>query len=286
MAVLCTACWGFPAAQAESKEKLLTATEFTQRFAEILREKLPDHMVSVVGEFEIDITGGTAEGSAEPYEIGSANAYALYCATPTELESMLVSYAEAIDEMVNGSGGDEELSLDDLMPVLRSSSYLESMPAEKREDVAFLEWLDGIDILLVWNSSKTVRVVTQSELKERGLGLDDALEIAKTNLARIAPNVQWLRTEGGLMGPVLDGMYESSLLLLPLWERTGFGLGGDTIVAVPSRGTVMVIDSENTDLIASVNQYLIDGFDSLAYPVYDKLLRWNGMEFVPYADSY
>ena len=121
-----------------------------------------------------------------------------------------------------------------LMPRLLVSSELDRFGGQ----VPALPLVDGLSIVLVFDSPNSVAFVTHENLQELGLDANAALAIAKTNLGKnFSPQMVREAMSGSIVAVKFFDSYDAArLLLLP----DHLGEGETLAAAVPDRDTLFI----------------------------------------------
>jgi hypothetical protein len=157
-----------------------------------------------------------------------------------------------------------------ILPIVRHEDFLamalaqvgpEGEPADAPVHAAFA---GDAGVLLAYDAPRGIGVMSR-----RNLGLEEmddaaAFALAKENLAIKARDLVW-RVDGGLRVAILDGVYESSLVLLDeVWTALETDLGAPLAVAIPSRGALVAARADNPDdvarLRAAIEEAALDPF--------------------------
>ena len=203
--------------------------------------------------------------------INLANLYHEYCQVPRR------DRAAVLQRFIRGCVGttDFELPADfedvhpDLLPVIRSRFYLESVGLQSRarggDDFSVPQQFigDHLSLSLVYDLPQAMRSITQEDLERWSVTLYEAVEAARRNLEQMG-NVAFasLQNEAG------DGVYFSAtgdnydasrLVMLDLIRK--FQVRGDYIAMVPNRDTLVVTGSEDEGGLAVMIKAAEDSFD-------------------------
>jgi hypothetical protein len=217
--------------------------------------------------------------------INLANLYHEYCQVPRR------ERAGVLQRFIQGCVGttDFELPADfedvhpDLLPVVRSRFYLESVGLQSRarggEDFSVPQQLigDHLALSLVYDLPQAMRSITQDDLDRWSVTLYEAVEAARRNLEQMG-NVAFasLQSDAG------DGVYFSAtgdnydasrLVMLDLIRK--FQVRGDYIAMVPNRDTLVVTGSEDEAGLAVMIKAAEDSFDK-PRPISTIALRLEG----------
>lgn len=203
--------------------------------------------------------------------INLANLYHEYCQTPRAERD------KVLDRFIRGCIGTTAFELPedfndvhpDLLPVVRSRFYLESVALQSRarggEGVTVPQQMigDHLSLSLVYDLPQAMRSIIQEDLDKWGVTFYEAVEAARRNLEQMG-NVAFatLQGEGG------DGVYISAtgdnydasrLAMLDLVRK--FPVRGDYIAMVPNRDTLVVTGSEDASGLEVMGKIAEDSFD-------------------------
>ena len=203
--------------------------------------------------------------------INLSNLYQEYCQTPRG------ERGGVLQRFVRGCVGTTGFELPaefedvhpDLLPVVRSRFYLESVGLQSRarggEEFAPPQQLigDHLSLSLVYDLPQAMRSIIQEDLDRWGVSFYEAVEAARRNLEQMG-NVAFasLQNQGG------DGVYFSAngdnydasrLLMIDLIRK--FQVRGDYIAMVPNRDTLIITGSEDEAGLAVMIKAAEDSFD-------------------------
>ncbi len=159
---------------------------------------------------------------------------------------------------------------ENVMPIVRHRDFLaavrEQAGAPGGEDAPVSRALAGDAVaLLAYDTPSSIAVMSKESLGLADLSDAAAFALATRNLARRAEALTW-REEGGLRVAVLDGSYESSLLLLDgVWSALEADLGGPVAVAVPARDLLVAGRADRPEDVAALRALIANAaFDPYA----------------------
>jgi uncharacterized protein YtpQ (UPF0354 family) len=186
------------------------------------------------------------------------------------LGDFVANTLDAVSGMSETSSAD--MPLDRVMPVLRAYDFLQEPEAST---LPTTEFPGGLTVYWVIDQLTSTQSVSDEQLAASGLTQAELGARALENLRKRAEDIQ-LVDMGGSTGIVLDGYYESSLLLLPeFWQDIDTRLG--TVVAAPlARDVVIYLDGDDAAAVANVRDIVRTQFGQVAYPVSSDLFRWDG----------
>lgn len=220
--------------------------------------------------------------------INLANLYHEYC------QAARSERHKVMDRFIRGCVGTTGFELPedfgdvhpDLLPVIRSRFYLESVALQSRarggDGVAVPQQTigDHLSLSLVYDLPQAMRSIIQEDLDRWNVTFYEAAEAARHNLEQMG-NVAFasLQGEGG------DGVYISAtgdnydasrLVMLDLVRK--FPVRGDYIAMVPNRDTLVVTGSEDTAGLTVMCKVAEDSFEK-PRPISTVALRLVGDEW-------
>ncbi|MBZ4023355.1 hypothetical protein CKO11_12890 [Rhodobacter sp. TJ_12] len=187
-----------------------------------------------------------------------------------ERQELVDTYLAAFDDMLRLDTG--ILAPASLMPIIRPSNFAEHQP--KTKALASEPWFAGLSIYLVEDSPSSTAYLQASRMQAAGLDFAAAKKIALENLAKRSPRFEPLGPKR--WGLVLDGYYESSLLLdSELWRRMAEDQG-EVIMVVPNRDLVVVDASGAPEAVAQLARFAQEVNETRPYPVSTYVFGWKG----------
>jgi hypothetical protein len=186
--------------------------------------------------------------------INLANLYQEYCQAPRGQRT------KVLERFIRGCLGTTTLELPedfadvhpDLLPVVRSRFYLESVALQSRarggEGVAVPQQSigDHLSLSLVYDLPQAMRSIIQDDLDKWGISFYEAVEASRTNLEQMG-NVAFASLQGEASGIYIsatsDNYDASRLIMLDLVRK--MPVRGDYIAMVPNRDTLVITGSED-----------------------------------------
>lgn len=187
--------------------------------------------------------------------INLANLYHEYCQAPRNQRD------KVLDRFVRGCLGSSGFELPedfgdvhpDLLPVVRSRFYLESVILQSRarggEAVAVPQQTigDHLALSLVYDLPQAMRTIIQDDLDKWGVTFYEAVEAAKSNLEQMGNvAIASLQNDGGegiYVSATSDNYDASRLVMLDLVRK--MPVRGDHVAMVPNRDTLIVTGSDD-----------------------------------------
>jgi len=160
-----------------------------------------------------------------------------------------------------------------IMPRIQPVSIFSHL---SREQVAHVPWVNDTVIVFVIDLPNMTVSVTTEQVIRWGVGTDELELLARENLDRYAPGLEFRSLssqEGGkaLMLTVQDGYDASRILLDRLYRTVAPRLGGDFYVATPSRDMLLAIAQAPGNFVDRVQERVSRDYARLPYPITDRL---------------
>lgn len=160
-----------------------------------------------------------------------------------------------------------------IMPRIQPTSIFEHL---SREQVAHVPYVnDTVVVFVIDMPNMTVSVTTEQMIKW-GADPEQLEQIAKSNLQSSTPDLEFrtLESEDGgkaVLLTIQDGYDASRLLLDDLYGALAPHLGGDFLVATPSRDMLLAVTRAPEPFISRVREKVLADFTRLPYPITSRL---------------
>jgi uncharacterized protein YtpQ (UPF0354 family) len=213
------------------------------------------------------------------------NVYADYCNAPeSDRDKTLARIVRNWFAFGKSMPEDFEDASHDLLPAVRDRSYFASAELILRSEgrpvaeVPYQSLGDDLAIALVYDLPDSMRTIGQNDLDRWGVSFYEALEVARSNLARIPCKFIGPQQGEGIYLSVTNDNYDACRLLLNDLIR-GFNVKGDHIAMVPNRDTLIVTGSDD---VAGIKGMVALAKDALQKPrpIGGLLLKLDGDEWV------
>jgi len=219
--------------------------------------------------------------------VNLANLYHEYCQTPRAQRN------KVLDRFVRGCLGTTGFELPedfsdihpDLLPVVRSRFYLESVILQSRarggEGITVPQQAIGehLALSLVYDLPQAMRSIIQDDLDKCGITFYEAVEAAKSNLEQMG-NVAFASLQGQANGVYIsatgDNYDASRLVMLDLVRK--MPVRGEYVAMVPNRDTLIITGSEDTAGLDVMCKVAEDSFQK-PRPISTVALRLVGDEW-------
>jgi uncharacterized protein YtpQ (UPF0354 family) len=266
-----------------SKAAVLSPSEFTQEFAESLRQARPGLKVEIVKDLQLKVASASGRDSLTFLD----NAYDTYKQDPNKKAEVIQRYITGGFELMGGSRGGVDRTR--IVPLIKNRALLEttrqaasSFGAKKAPELVSEEFSKDLVIMYAEDLPKSFRYLTPADLKKANIDLGELRSLACENLKRLLPKIEY-RGTNGLYMVTAGGNYEASLLLLDsMWHGGQMNVQGDFVVAIPTRDLLLVTGSEYPEGIEKVKQIVKKASSGGSYRVSPLLFVYRNGKFEEY----
>ncbi len=237
------------------KKKKLTETEFSTKFANELLKRVEGLKIVSINELEI-----TAEFEASnEFRHFLDNCYNEYSNEPKEINEILEKYLNGAQTLYLPK---ESIIIDNIIPIIKDRRFLqdlEDINADFEQNHIFEFYNSELVIFYAEDKENCINYLTKEDLKVLEISLKFLKEKAIENLnnllsiERSGDDKYYMITAGG--------NYESSIILLDIWDVENFPVDGNIVIGIPARDILLITgsnDSENLhrmyDVVNQINQ--------------------------------
>lgn len=235
---------------------------FAEQVAVLLQRLKPELHVSLVGPRELIVNGR---------RLDLDNLHRLVQNEPTRGVEIVERYLEHLfdEESMSASSLPWQLAKPKIMPRIQPVSIFEHLSQELVAHVPFVN--DTVIVFVIDLPHMTVSVTTEQMIRW-GLEPDDLDEVARRNLAMYTPELEFRTLNSAEGGRALvlnrqDGYDASRLLLGTLFDRLAPELGGDFLVATPSRDMLLALTLDPDQFVEKVRGQVQQDYARLPYPI-------------------
>ncbi len=239
---------------------------FAEQVAEMLHRFRPEFDIALTGPSELVVNGR---------RLDLENLLRLVATDEHRGVEIVEQYLDHLfdDDSVAASAMPWEMAKNKIMPRIQPVSIFDHLSEEMVAHVPYVN--DTIVVFVIDMPYMTVSVTTEQMIRW-GLGADDLEHVARANLRRYTPDLEFRPLESNEGGRALvlslqDGYDASRLLLEDLFPRLAPELGGNFLVACPSRDMVLAMTANPDLFVDRVRERVEQDFARLPYPITDRL---------------
>src|SRR5580698_7351777 len=274
----CVALWGLTlSAGAIAEEIPQEEAGFTEFVTGQIRAEIGDAPISIKGPLTV------AVGDVQ------ANFDRIYgfCKRNSEgCSKEIANYVKALGQAYrdqNAAPSREALRL-----VVRTTQYVQQVQGALGPGAAPLHprvLVEGLVTLPVLDAPRTIRMLSDGDMKTLGLSADEVQQVAIANLrGALKPLMDAAKVAGhGQIGQVVGDAFDSSRLILPdTWAPLAAAQGGKLIVAAPATDAVFYVGEDSAHAIDVLRTLVKNIMSRAPNRLSDILLRWTpgGWEIV------
>ncbi len=239
---------------------------FAEQVMTMLRRLRPEFEVALTGPSEMLVNGRRLDLS---------NLARLVATDQERGVEIVEQYLEHLFEVDSSAAAllPWELAKPKIMPRIQPVTIFRHLSEEL---VAHIPYVNDTVIVFVIDMPHMTVSVTTEQMIRWGLTVDDLDDVSRRNLRRYAPTLEFrsLDSNDGGRAIVLaaqDGYDASRLLLDGLFQRLAPEMGGDFLVATPSRDMFLALSPNPDDFVHRVRSRVAQDFMRLPYPITNRL---------------
>lgn len=236
---------------------MLNETEFSKEFAKRLIEKVEGLKIHSIIGLEIQ----TEFENSNEYKHFLDNCYSEYLREPEEIEEIMEKYLNSSNSLYKPKS---ILNITDILPVIKDERFIQSIMEinpDFEKNHTYEKYNEKLFIFYVEDTETNINYLTQDDFKKLNIEKNQLKKIAIENLSN---SIEIERHgENGYFMLLADGNYESSLILLDIWNKENFDVEGEIVIGIPSRDLLIITgknDAENIErLKKTINEINQDG---------------------------
>jgi uncharacterized protein YtpQ (UPF0354 family) len=252
---------------------MLNETEFSQEFAKRLIQKVEGLKIYLINGLEIQ----TEFENSNEYKHFLYNCYSEYLREPEEIEEIMEKYLNSSDSLYNPK---LKLSINDILPVIKDERFVHSIieinPVFEKNHT-YEKYNDKLYIFYVEDTETNINYLTQEDFKKLNIEQHELKKIAIENLSN---SVEIERHgDNGYYMLLADGNYESSLILLDIWNKENFDVKGEIIIGIPSRDLLIITGKNDAENIVRLKKTINEVNEDGDHLVSNSLFEYNNGKF-------
>lgn len=239
---------------------------FAEQVAAMLRRLRPEFDVALTGPRELIVNGR---------RLDLENLARLVATDESRGLEIVEQYLDHLfdDDSLSATAMPWEVAKAKIMPRIQPVSIFQHLSQELVAHVPYVN--DTVIVFVIDMPYMTVSVTTEQVIKW-GLTAEDLDDLARQNLARYTPALEFRSLdsrEGGkaIVLALQDGYDASRLLLDNLFRHLAPELGGDFLVATPSRDMFLAMTPDPEPFVSRVKGRVDHDFLRLPYPITNRL---------------
>ena len=225
----------------------LSEEDFGKKYFNKLSEKVSDlKLISLEG---LDLR--TKIDGQNEMRHNLENSYAEYKNDPKDLDIIIDKYTNASKELFESK---ETVSLDRVVPIIKDQRFVSEIIKQSPDflkEFLIEKYNDELYVFYAENKETTIGYLKREEIEFLNVEFEDLKEKAIQNLGELATKIERHGKDGEFM-LTMGGDFESSLILLKLWDKENFPVKGDIVVAIPARDILFITGSEDSENLQKI----------------------------------
>lgn len=239
---------------------------FAEQVATMLRRLRPEFEIALTGPKELIVNGR---------RLDLENLLRLVATNPDRGSEIVEQYLDHLfdQESMSATAMPWDLAKTKIMPRIQPVSIFQHL---SQELVAHIPYVNETVVVFVIDMPYMTVSITTEQMIRWGLTVEELDELARKNLRRYTPSLEFRALdsiEGGhaLVLSNQDGYDASRLLLEKLFERLAPEMGGDFLVATPSRDMFLALTPNPDVFVHRVKNKVDADYHRLPYPITNRL---------------
>lgn len=221
------------------KKKLLSETEFSTKFAKQLAKKVEGLKITLINELKVE-----SEFNEDKHQHFLNNAYSEYIKDSKFIKEIIEKYINGLSAMFLSK---ELLDEERILPVVKDRRFIQSLEeinADFEGNHIYEFYSEELIIFYVEDRENSIHYISKDNLEEINFSTENLREKALENLSN---NFEMKRHgENGYFMLTAGGNYESSLILLNIWNHENFLVDGNIVIGIPSRDVLLITGSKDS----------------------------------------
>ena len=252
---------------------MLNETEFSTEFAKRLIDKIEGLKIYSIKGLEIQ----TEYENSNEYKHFLNNCYSEYLREPNEIEEILEKYLNASDSLYKPN---TTVNVSDILPVIKDERFIKSIleiNPNFEKNHTYEKYNSELYIFYVEDTETNINYLTQEDFEKLNIEKSELKKIAIENLTN---SIEIERHgENGYFMLLADGNYESSMILLDIWNKENFKVNGEIVVGIPSRDLLIITGKNDTENIKKLKQTINEINENGDHLVSEKLFEYKNGKF-------
>lgn len=192
----------------------------------------------------------TEFGGSTEYRHFLNNCYSEYLRDPNDIEDIFIKYLNATDSIYAKNNG---INPNDILPVVKDIRFLQNLidlNDNFEENNVFEKYNDDLYIFYVEDTETNINYLTQEDFIKLNVEKSELQNIAINNLLNSVEIEK--HGDNGYYMLVVDGNYESSLILLDIWNQENFDVDGEIIIGIPARDLLLITGKNDLENLSKM----------------------------------
>ena len=248
----------------------LSEFEFSEYFFEKLENKVQDISLVKIENLEIQ----TKDKNGEQFSHFLDNAYSEYYHNNEELQEIIERYSEGSKILYLKK---KPIDVNSIIPIIKDERFVREMKnlnGNFEENHLFEKYNSDLYIFYAEDLENSISYLMKEDLKILNIDFKELRNLAIENLNSIIENIERNGNENIFM-LIAGGNYESSLILLDIWNHENFPVNGEIVIAIPSRDLLFITGENQLQDIEELKNRVQEINETGDHIVSNKLFKLN-----------
>ena len=252
---------------------MLNEIEFSTEFAKRLTEKVEGLKIFSINGLEIQ----TEFENSNEYKHFLNNCYSEYLREPENIEEVFEKYLNSSDSLYKPN---TTVNISDILPVIKDERFIQSIleiNPNFEKNHTYEKYNSELYIFYVEDTETNINYLNQEDFEKLNIEKSELKKIAIENLSN---SIEIERHgENGYYMLLADGNYESSMILLDIWNEENFKVKGEIVVGIPSRDLLIITGKNDAENIKKLKQTINEINENGDHLVSEKLFEYKNGKF-------
>lgn len=255
-----------------NNQNILTEIQFSEYFFEKLKNKVHDISLEKIENLEIY----TKYKNDEKFIHFLGNAYSEYCVNNEELSEIIERYLEGSKTLYLEK---KSIDVNRIVPIIKDKRFvleMQNLMGSFDKNHLYEKYNSELFIFYAEDLENSISYLMRKDLNTISLDFNELRKLSIKNLNSLIENIERNGNEDIFM-LIAGGNYESSLILLDIWNPENFPVNGNLIVGIPSRDLLFITGENQVDDIKELKLRIQEINETGNHVVSNKLFRLNNM---------
>lgn len=221
--------------------------------------------------------------SGKEFQINTEDLYDQYKASPDSLDKFLEQSLKDLKISSFNPMSDDAFSIDDIMPVVKSASYVNAFSEAERRSLVLEKYNDSLYMVLMILKDNMMIDLSQRKMKSLNQEYFKVKAIAMGNMEKHVKDLQEIELAGHVNMITTGSLVDASIIFLSqIWRKKEIKVNGDYVISIPNSNAILVTGSKDKVGLETMRKLTDKALKKLDHPVAAGFFRFDGEQFQPY----
>jgi uncharacterized protein YtpQ (UPF0354 family) len=252
---------------------MLNETQFSEEFAKLLIKKFESLQIYSIKGLEVL----TKYENSKKHKLLLDNCYSEYLSEPEEIQEIFEKYLQLTDSLYKTK---ESFNLNGIFPVIKDDRFVEigiAVNPNFEKNFIYKKYNDKLYIFFVENTETSISYLSQEDFEKLNIDFNELKRISIENLSNSMKIEKY--GENGYFMLIADNNYESSLILLDIWNKENFDVKGEIVVGIPASNLLFVTGKNDFENIERLKKKINEINENGEHIVSKELFEYRNGKF-------